>query len=79
MTLSLYEGLQLRIILVSFEDIVKPDMKRDKNIRIALSDEEYELLKGESDQRGIPMTSLIRLYIQGLKPEADNRRQKPNG
>lgn len=66
-------------IIVSFKDIVKQDMKREKNIRIALSDEEYELLKGESDKRGIPMTSLIRLYIQGLKPEADYRSQKNNG
>jgi hypothetical protein len=47
-------------------------MKREKNIRIALSDEEYELLKAESDKKGIPMTSLIRLYIQGLKPNAES-------
>ncbi|MGB3240043.1 MAG: hypothetical protein WBB29_17240 [Geitlerinemataceae cyanobacterium] len=52
-------------------------MKREKNIRIALSEEEYELLKGESDKKGIPMTSLIRLYIQGLKPEVENRSQRP--
>jgi predicted DNA binding CopG/RHH family protein len=47
-------------------------MKREKNIRIALSEEEYELLKSESNKKGIPMTSLIRLYIQGLKPQAEN-------
>jgi predicted DNA binding CopG/RHH family protein len=52
-------------------------MKREKNIRIALSEEEYELLKSESDKKGIPMTSLIRLYIQGLKPEVENRSPRP--
>jgi predicted DNA binding CopG/RHH family protein len=60
-------------ILVSLKGTVKLDMKREKNIRIALSEEEYELLKSESDKKGIPMTSLIRLYIQGLKPEVENR------
>jgi predicted DNA binding CopG/RHH family protein len=65
------------VILVSFKDTVKIEMKREKNIRIALSEEEYELLKSESDKKGIPMTSLIRMYIQGLKPEVENRSQKP--
>ncbi len=60
-------GTSLIGMVVSFKDTVKEDMKREKNIRIALSDEEYELLKSESDKKGIPMTSLIRLYIQGLK------------
>lgn len=45
-------------------------MKREKNIRIALSDEEYELLKAESEKKGVPMTSLIRLYIQGLSKDS---------
>ena len=48
-------------------------MKREKNIRIALSDEEYELLKTESEKKGIPMTSLIRLYIQGLNKNGKDR------
>lgn len=60
-------GTSLIGMVVSFKDTVKEDMKREKNIRIALSDEEYELLKSESGKKGIPMTSLIRLYIQGLK------------
>lgn len=62
-------GISSLLMLVSSKDTVKQAMKREKNIRIALSDEEYELLKSESDKRGIPMTSLIRLYIQTLKAQ----------
>lgn len=43
---------------------------KDEYIRVRLSAQDKEVLRAEADKRGVKMTTLIELFIRGLKTQA---------
>lgn len=41
-------------------------MKRSRNLKIALSESEYEVLSGQADEAGISMAGVVRFAVLGL-------------